>query len=422
MEMHTLRFLKKRNVLTVLNAINQEKKLSRAQLARHTNLTPATISNIVSKLEKAKIVRLIGPSESRRGRRPVMLQFNPNAFYLAGLDFGLSKAIAVIIDLHGNVLQKEHIPLSKKISRESVVQILIDLVERIRTSNPQIGDKIKGIGISYPGLVDTESGTGLVAPNWPELNNLPLVRILQEKLNLFVCIENDGACMTLGQARFGVGLGSKNILGIILGRGIGAGIIINGGIYHGLSSTAGEFGHLTVIPNGPTCGCGNQGCLEVVASGEAIASSAVRLIQSGRAAMIQDKIDGKLDNISAKIVAEAAAEGDVLAKELMMQAANYIGIALADVINILNPELVIFAGGLSASGKYFLDSIKETARKRAYTFGVFRQPKFSLAEFGENANCIGAAALVLENMLDVDFQGTWGLPLSSKTVSQKQIT
>jgi glucokinase-like ROK family protein len=323
----------------------------------------------------------------------------------------------VIIDLHGNVLQKEHIPLSKKISRESVVQNLVDLVERIRTSNPQIGDKIKGIGISYPGLVDTDSGTGLVAPNWPELNNLPLVRILQEKLNLFVCIENDGACMTLGQARFGVGLGSKNILGIILGRGIGAGIIINGEIYHGLSSTAGEFGHLTVIPNGPTCGCGNQGCLEVVASGEAIASSAVRLIQSGRATLIQDKSDGKLDNISAKIVAEAAAEGDVLAKELMTQAANYIGIALADVINILNPELVIFAGGLSASGKYFLDSIKETARKRAYTFGVFRQPKFILGEFGENANCIGAAALVLENILDVDFQGTWDLHLSNKTVS-----
>ncbi len=407
MEVQTSRFLKNRNVLAVLNALNKAKKLSRAQLARQTNLTPATISSIVSKLEKAQIVHLIGPSESPRGRRPVMLQFNPDAFYLAGLDFGLTKAIAVIIDLHGNVLQRERIPLSRNTPRESVVQALIDLLERNLSANPKIRNKIRGIGISYPGLVDTESGMGLVAPNWPELNDLPLVKILQEKLNMSVCIENDGSCMTLGQARFGVGLGSKNILGIILGRGIGAGIVINGEIYHGLNSTPGEFGHLTVIPNGPTCGCGNQGCLEVVASGEAIASSAIRLIQSGRATTIQDKVDGKLDKITAKIVAEAASEGDVLANELLRQAANYIGIALADVINILNPELVIFSGGLSAAGEHFLDSIKETARRRAYTFGVFRQPKCILADFGENANCIGAAAAVLENMLDVDFRGTW---------------
>ena len=108
-----------------------------------------------------------------------MLQFNPDAFYLAGLDFGLTKAIAVIIDLHGNVLQRERIPLSRNIPRESVVQALIDLLERNLGANPKIRNKIRGIGISYPGLVDTESGMGLVAPNWPELNDLPLVKILQ---------------------------------------------------------------------------------------------------------------------------------------------------------------------------------------------------------------------------------------------------
>ncbi len=397
---------KKRNVLAVLTVLNQEQTVSRAHLARLTNLTPATVSSIVAKLESSDIVHLMGPAQSPRGRRPVMVQFNPHAFYLAGVDIGLSKASAVVIDLHGNIIKKERVIFTEGMPRSDTLATVIELIGRIICEDPNIAAKVKGLGLSYPGLVDTERGIGLIAPNWPELNDIPLVDILQKEIKLFTTIENDGACMTLGQARFGVGRGAKNILGLILGRGIGSGIIINGEIYHGLSSTAGEFGHLTVAPNGPTCGCGNRGCVEVMASGAAISLAATRLIKAGRKTSILDRGEGNYEQISARTVAEAASYRDELACELMYQAADYIGIALADTINILNPELVIFSGGLSQSGEYFLERIRDIAKKRAYTFGALRPPHFAVAKFGEDANCVGAGALVLEKILDADFQRT----------------
>jgi N-acetylglucosamine repressor len=395
---------KKRNVLAVLTVLNQEQTVSRAHLSRVTNLTPATVSSIVAKLESADIVRMVGPAESTRGRRPMMLQFNPHAFYLAGVDIGLAKAIAVVIDLHGNVIKKERVDFNEGMSRDAITRAVLELTSRTIGADRKIAAKVEGLGLSYPGLVDAERGIGLVAPNWPELNDIPLADILQKELKLFTTMENDGACMTLGQARFGVGRGVKHILGLILGRGIGSGILVNGEIYHGLNSTAGEFGHLTVAPNGPTCGCGNRGCLEVMASGEAIALAAVRLIKAGRKTSILDRVEGDYSRISAKTVAEAASFGDELASDLMYQAADYIGIALADTINILNPQLVIFSGGLSQSGEYFLERIREVAKSRAYTFGALRPPAFAVAKFGEEANCVGAGALVLDKILDADFQ------------------
>jgi N-acetylglucosamine repressor len=406
MKFSTHGILKKRNVLAVLTVLNQEQTVSRAHLARLTNLTPATVSSIVAKLESSDIVHMVGPAESPRGRRPVMVQFNPHAFYLAGADIGLSKAIAVVIDLHGNIIKRERVSFTEGMSRSATLRAVLELIGRTICEDTKIAAKVKGIGLSYPGLVDTERGIGLVAPNWPELNDISLVDILQKELKLFTTIENDGACMTLGQARFGVGRGAKHILGLILGRGIGSGIIINGEIYHGLSSTAGEFGHLTVAPNGPTCGCGNQGCVEVMASGAALALAATRLIKAGRKTTIFDRAEGDYKLISAKTVAEAALARDEVARDLMCQAADYIGIALADTINILNPELVIFSGGLSQSGEYFLERIKEIAKKRAYTFGALHPPQFAVARFGEDANCIGAGALVLDKILDADVQRT----------------
>ena len=143
-----------------------------------------------------------------------------------------------------------------------------------------------------------------------------------------------------------------------------------------------------------------------MASGAALALAATRLIKAGRKTTIFDRAEGDYKLISAKTVAEAALARDEVARDLMCQAADYIGIALADTINILNPELVIFSGGLSRSGEYFLERIKEIAKKRAYTFGALRPPHFAVAKFGEYANCVGAGALVLEKILDADFQRT----------------
>ncbi len=393
--------LRKRNVISILNVLNQEHTISRADLARRTSLTPATVSNLIDKLEKSNIVKLIGQGESTGGRKPILLQYNPDAFYLAGVDIGLAKVIALITDLHGNILYKKKNTFTDDMSREQIIESMISAVHEVFSQCGPNASKVRGIGMSYPGLVDLAEGTGLVAPNKPDINNLPVKELFEREFSLYSCIENDGACMTIGQARFGAGRGSKNILGILLGYGTGSGIIINGELYRGLGSTAGEFGHITVNPNGPTCGCGNQGCLEVMASGAAVELSAKRLVQTGRDSALKEKVNGNIENMSAKLVAECALEGDEIAKNLMLQAANYIGIALADAINMLDPQLVIFGGGMSQSGDYFLEAVKDVIQKRSYVFGLNRAiPRFVLADFGEDMNAVGAAALVLENTLE----------------------
>jgi glucokinase-like ROK family protein len=402
MEHEREKLLRKRNVISVLNVLNQRQNVSRADLARETALTPATVSSIISRLEKLDIIKMLGPGASKGGRRPVILRFNPDAFYLLGIDVGLEKTIIVITDLHGNIIVQRRLESTASFGAAAILDKIATLCTSIIADNEAVGHKIRGIGISYPGLVDSEQGIGLIAPNWPELNDFRLPAYLSSRLGLEASIENDAAVMTLGQARFGAARGYRNVLGIILGLGIGGGIIINGELYRGISSTAGQFGHITVNPLGPTCGCGNQGCLETVASGMAIAATAQRLVQSGRNTAILAEAGNNRLRITAKHVADAARNGDDLAIEIMTQAADYIGIALADAMNLIDPELIIIGGGLSQAGDYFIGQLQRIVKRRAYAFGIVRSPHFVLADFGEEANAIGAASLVLEKFLDVN--------------------
>jgi glucokinase len=205
--------------------------------------------------------------------------------------------------------------------------------------------------------------------------------------------------MALGEARLGAGRGSKNMFVINLGRGIGGGMILNGELYRGSFSASGEIGHITVNPSGPTCSCGNRGCLEVMASGPAIAASALRILASGGASAIKEMVDGKLDLITSELVSAAAAQGDPLALRLMTEAAEYIGIGLATVVNLFAPERIILGGGVASAGDFFLEAIRKTVAERAYTYERVR-PEFVRSKLGDESACIGAAALVLENILD----------------------
>ena len=175
-------------------------------------------------------------------------------------------------------------------------------------------------------------------------------------------------------------------------------MILNGELYRGSSSTSGEIGHITVNPSGPTCSCGNRGCLEVMASGPAIAAAAMRILASGGASTIKQMVDGRLERITAKLVNLAALEGDPLALRLLTEAAEYIGIGLATVVNLFGPERIIISGGVASAGDFFLDTIRKTVAERAYTYARVR-PDFLRSELGDESACIGAAALVLENML-----------------------
>jgi glucokinase-like ROK family protein len=396
------RLFAEKNIQAVLNVLRQEHRVSRAEVARKTGLTPATVSRIVSRLETAGIVRSIGDGVSTGGRKPLMIEFLPEAFYIAGVDIGVAKAIALVIDLHGKVLSEERIFLNTENGKGKELIEIIALVQRVFNVLGEERKKIVGIGLSIPGLVDSEKGIAIQAPNLPLWRDTRLVEIFEKEFGLYCYLENDAKAMTLGEARFGAGRGFKNIFAIYLGRGIGGGIIIDGELYHSRFSACGEIGHITVNPSGPRCSCGNRGCLEVMASGPAIAAAAIRAIGSGSSSILYESTKGRLDLITAEMVNDAANKGDPLALRLMEEAAEYIGIGLATVVNLLAPERVILSGAVATAGEYFIDTIQKTVAIRAYTYDWVR-PSFVRSELGEKSACIGAAALALQNILDSGF-------------------
>ena len=398
--MININFLKnKKNIQKILVMIQKRSPISKSDIAKYTNFTPATISYSISNLEKIGLVHEIGQGKSVGGRRPILLELNPNAFYLIGLDLGIDKIIGVITNLHGKIIYKIKTSIDSNSGNEYIIQKMIETTKSLFNNiQRDLRTDIFGIGLSLPGLIDLKKGLSIFAPNLPNWKNVPIVEIFKKTFNLPVIIENDTRAMALAEARYGAGKNFKNIFCVNLGYGIGSGIIINGELYRGTHYTAGEFGHITILPSGPLCRCGNTGCLEAIAGGHAIAASAVRVLSSGPNSKIKDLVNGDLSKVTAKTITDAAKLGDSIALKIIDEIANYIGIGIASAVNLLAPDIVVIGGGFSMAGNLLIDRIKETVKKRAFTT-LINFPLIKTTILKEDASSIGAATLMLEEIL-----------------------
>jgi predicted NBD/HSP70 family sugar kinase len=212
-------------------------------------------------------------------------------------------------------------------------------------------------------------------------------------------MENSTRALAMGESWFGTGVSSDNLMCINLGHGIGSAIISDGEFFRGSSGSSGEFGHITMEKNGPVCACGNRGCLESLASGYAIAQAAKVCVQNGGGAFILEQANGNVECIEAKTVFDAARQGDKDAKDIISRAAEYIGIALAGCINLLDPDMIIFAGRVSLAGDLFIHPIQEVAKKRQMKYAG-RKVRFETARLGLDATAIGAATLVIKKFIE----------------------
>ncbi|MGE5560334.1 MAG: ROK family protein [Chloroflexota bacterium] len=250
-------------------------------------------------------------------------------------------------------------------------------------------EELVAVGVGMPGPLDVGRGVVVYAPNFPGWQNVPLVARLRAAMGVPVHMENDARMVTYGEFRFGAGRGFQNLIGITLGTGIGSGLIIGGELYVGaLSGTAGEIGHMTIEPDGLRCGCGNQGCLETLAAAPAIVAATHRLLLSGRPSALAER---DLGTLTAGDVAAAAAAGDEAAREVFARAGYYLGIAAANLINALNPEAIIFGGGVAQAGELLFEPIRRTVRLRALR-GIGDRTAILAAELGDPGGVLGAAA------------------------------
>jgi glucokinase len=291
--------------------------------------------------------------------------------YIVGVDLGGTNIVVGAMSSDGkSSYAMRSIPTSAESGAEGVADRIVGLIEgvildTIAQTNAARKDFI-GVGIGAPGPLDREKGIVIVAPNlgW---RNFPLRDRIAERLHLPATLDNDANCATVGEWWQGAAAGGTNVIGMTIGTGIGGGIIIDGKLFHGSSDVAGEIGHTTIDLNGRHCKCGNYGCLEAYASGPAIATRAREvLVREETASLLPSMVNGQLEAITAETVYKAAQQGDAVASEIVRDTARYLGAGVANLLNIINADVVVVAGGVTQAGDALFVPLRAEVRRRAF--------------------------------------------------------
>jgi glucokinase-like ROK family protein len=360
--------------------------LSRADLADKMGLTRAAVSLIVNDLLDSGVIQEAEIRSAPSGRPPVTLEINPKLGLVGAIDMGASHMSVAVADFTARILQEFEVPFDIKNGPKVCLEEAHQQLSKLLESQGLSISNISAVGIGVPGPVITEAGMVLAPPIMPGWDRYPIRATLEKKWERPVTLNNDAELGALGEWAYGAGRGEKNIAYIKVGSGIGAGLILNQQIYGGTMGAAGEIGHLTIDENGPLCNCGNHGCLEAFASGHAIAQQGQLLIQSGKRTLLSDLA---CEKITAHEVAEAARRGDLHAQEILRRSGTFIGIAIAGLINLFNPSIVIIGGGVAQVGDLLTAPIRQAVRERAMRASE-QSVRITTAMLGRRSLLIGA--------------------------------
>ena len=369
--------MRRMNEALVLGLIHDFGPISRSEIGQTSGLSLATISSITGSLIEQGIVIEESPGASTGGRRPILLAINRAAGLVIGVKLTREEVIVALTDLGAEIVEQGSRPLSDDLSPDSVIHTLGALIDDLRSRHAD--RRFLGLGLGMAGIVDREHGVCRFSPflRW---RDVPVRDLLEARVGMPVIVENDVNALTVAERWFGAGAGSPNFLVVTLGVGVGMGMMLNGELYRGGRDGAGEFGHSTVIENGPLCNCGKLGCVEAYVGEYAILRAAAEAI--GSPIDLQEAIN-RARSHDARIV------------EVFQSAGHTLGFALASVINVLNPTLVIVGG----EGAKFLDLLLPSLRDalEAHCFdGLFADVELVVEPWGDDAWARGAAGLMLD--------------------------
>ncbi len=312
---------------------------------------------------------------------------------VVGCDLGGTNIKAGLVDIeNGEVIISESIPTKARKGPEVVMERMAAHITELIKRSGIPNKEILGLGISIPGMLDLDTNTTLFLPNlvggW---RNVPVGDRMSSYLDLEVSILNDVQAITYGEWGFGAGKGVNSMACFAIGTGVGGGLIVKNELVLGLGGSAGELGHQTVELNGPICGCGNHGCVEVYASGPAIAASAARGVLQGWSTKIVDMIDNDLNQLTPEIVTKAANLGDKFALEVLERAGTYLGVGVANVLTTLAVERIVIGGGVAKAGDLLLNPIRKAIKERVFLMPV-ENVDVVQAKLGTGAGIVGMAA------------------------------
>ncbi len=313
--------------------------------------------------------------------------------YAIGVDLGGTKTLTALVDGRGGVVARVRVA-TPTTGPDAVIEAIAASVAELSNRSGVAPRSALGVGVGAPGPLDTGSGVVFEPPNLPGWRDVPLAALMAKRLGVPTFVENDANAAAMGEHWVGAGQGVDDLVYLTVSTGIGGGLILGGRLYRGASGTAGEVGHMVIARDGPRCGCGRAGCLEALASGTAIAREARLVVESGRPTVLSQVPP---EAITAEAVARAAGEGDPLAREVFAGAAAALGVGITNLVNLLNPALVIIGGGVSGAGELLFAPVRRIVRQEA-----FERPGAAVrvvpAALGDDVGVIGAAAVVYERV------------------------
>ena len=317
---------------------------------------------------------------------------------VAAVDLGGTKIAVGIISPEYRVIARGHHPTLANEGAEAVINRVISAVKQVSESQGISLTGLAGISIAAAGAIDSRKGLITISPNLPGWQNIPLGKIVSERLGVNTWLINDANSAALAEYQLGAGQGISNLIYISVGTGIGGAIIINGNLYTGACGSAGEIGHMTIENNGPKCGCGNIGCLEMLASGAAMAREALRRIANGEKSSLTNIAARNPAHITGKEIEAAARAGDVLAGDVIHDAAIYLGVGMVNMINIFNPEMIIVGGGVARMGELLLVPARQVVKERAIPLSA-GAVRIVPSKLGNDAGLLGAACFAYRKTL-----------------------
>lgn len=357
--------MRESNLSSILRHLRQHAPTSRSALAEMTGLNKATVSRLVEDLIGLGLIHETGRGLSDgRGRRAVLLDINPGGGFIVSAEINVDYIVVVCADFGAQILWRRLEATTSKERPEKVVERTLQLLRRAIDFGTDRFPNFLGLALGVPGLVDSSDGTLLFAPNL-QWNNVPLGRVLREHFPTRTFVDNEANLAALGEYYFGAAQGYDQVLYISAGIGVGGGLVHDGRLVTGAAGFAGEFGHMTMDPEGPLCGCGNRGCWETQASESALFRNIRTGLSKRTLGLLDELTGGHPDSLSISVAIEAAKRGDPVVLEAFRAVGRALGIGIASLVNAFNPDLVVFGGPLSEAGPYVFPSLKQEVHRRA---------------------------------------------------------
>jgi len=311
----------------------------------------------------------------------------------AGIDIGGTNVKFGLFNGSGKVLFKEQRPTMAEKGPTPLLHMITNIAERLLYFAAEEGYAVKWVGVGSPGAVDHKTGKVIgPCPNIEGWQGTEIGVTMRDRLNMPVFVDNEVNAMALAEARFGAAIGASSVVCATVGTGVGGGVIIDGRVVHGFSSSAGELGHMTIDVDGPRCACGNYGCIESFCSTRAIVARTKSRLNNGLTEIFSEVLEGSIENLTIKKLFTAAKKGDSVALSVVSDTARYLGAGLAGVVNLLNPQVVVIGGGVADGGAGFIETVAEEIKRRAFSSAV-EKLTVTKAALGNDAGFMGAGLL-----------------------------